>query len=159
MRINGNCYYVLLREKTSDKNSSLFLSLADVFESRLEWDSNKSAQLQRLVRKKFDCRKFRYDTFQKANNKGADGTARMRRQVCAFVVRKHRRRSWCHITIRRDVNNEAMMIIFRSKVFWVRVKKKTQIGFQDRFSLNAGQTYCRMLQGSLGAFCNTFDLH
>ena len=29
-----------------------------------------------------------YDTFQKANNKGADQTARMRRLVCAFVVPK-----------------------------------------------------------------------
>ena len=30
----------------------------------------------------------RYFTFQIANNKGADQTARMRRLVCAFVVRK-----------------------------------------------------------------------
>ena len=30
----------------------------------------------------------RYDTFQNANNKGADQTARMRRLVCSFVVRK-----------------------------------------------------------------------
>ena len=29
-----------------------------------------------------------YDTFEKANNKGADQTAQMRRLVCAFVVRK-----------------------------------------------------------------------
>ena len=36
----------------------------------------------------FACSKFRYDTFQKANNKDADQTARMRRLVCAFVVRK-----------------------------------------------------------------------
>ena len=28
---------------------------------------------------------------------------------------------------------------------------------RDQLSLNAGQKYCRMLQG--GAFCNTFDLH
>ena len=32
-----------------------------------------------------------YDTFQKANSKGADQTARMRRLVCAFVVRNPRR--------------------------------------------------------------------
>ena len=31
----------------------------------------------------------RYNSFQYANNKGADQTARMRRLVCAFVVRKH----------------------------------------------------------------------
>ena len=27
------------------------------------------------------------------------------------------------------------------------LKKKTKIGFQDRLKLNAGQKYCRMLQG------------
>ena len=35
----------------------------------------------------FTCAKFTYDIFQKANNKGADQTARMRRLVCACVVR------------------------------------------------------------------------
>ena len=34
----------------------------------------------------FIWRKFRYNTFQKANNKGADQTAQMPRLVCAFVV-------------------------------------------------------------------------
>ena len=34
-----------------------------------------------------DRSKFTYKTFQKANNKGADQTARMRRLVCACVVR------------------------------------------------------------------------
>ena len=36
----------------------------------------------------FACSMFRDDTFQNANNKGADQAARMRRLVCAFVVRK-----------------------------------------------------------------------
>ena len=36
----------------------------------------------------FACRKFKYDTFQKANNKGAYPTAQMRSLVYAFVVRK-----------------------------------------------------------------------
>ena len=36
------------------------------------------------------------------------------------------------------------------------LSKWTKIGFQYQLSLNAGQKYCRMLQG---AFCNTFDLH
>ena len=50
-------------------------------------DSNQPAQLQRLARKlKFRSSKSRYDTFQKANNKGADQTVRMGRLVCAFVV-------------------------------------------------------------------------
>ena len=37
------------------------------------------------------CSKLRYDTFQKANNKGADQSARMRRLVCACVVCKPRK--------------------------------------------------------------------
>ena len=56
-----------------------------------KWYSNQPAQLQRLARKskyRLLCSQSRYDTFQKANNKGADQTARMRRLVCAFVVCK-----------------------------------------------------------------------
>ena len=34
------------------------------------------------------CRKIKYGTFQKTNNKGADQTAQMRRLICACVVRK-----------------------------------------------------------------------
>ena len=36
----------------------------------------------------FACIKLRYDTFQKANNKGTDQSARMGRLVCACVVPK-----------------------------------------------------------------------
>ena len=36
----------------------------------------------------------RYDTFQWANNNGADQTALMHRLVCAFVVRKPPKRSF-----------------------------------------------------------------
>ena len=36
------------------------------------------------------------------------------------------------------------------------LKKKTKIGFQDRLSLNVGQTYCRMLQGEHSAILLTF---
>ena len=35
------------------------------------------------------------------------------------------------------------------------LKKKTKIGFQDRLSLNAGQKYCRMLQGEHSAILLT----
>ena len=34
---------------------------------------------------------------------------------------------------------------------YLHCKKKTQIGFQDQLSLNAGQKYCRMLQGKHSA--------
>ena len=43
------------------------------------------SQLQRLENWNFDCSKFRYDTFQKVNKKGADQSAWMRRLVCTFV--------------------------------------------------------------------------
>ena len=41
-----------------------------------------------LVIKKLTCSKFNYDSFQTANNKGTDQTARMCRLVCACVVHK-----------------------------------------------------------------------
>ena len=36
------------------------------------------------------------------------------------------------------------------------LKKNTKIGIQDRLSLNAGQKYCRMLQGEHSAILSTF---
>ena len=49
--------------------------------------SKQSPKLQRLARKlKCHCTELTYDTFQKANNKGADQSARMQRLVCACVV-------------------------------------------------------------------------
>ena len=57
--------------------------------SPTKWDSNQSPQLQRLAKNwHFACGKVRYDTFQKPNNKCADQSARMRRLVCACLVRK-----------------------------------------------------------------------
>ena len=44
-----------------------------------------------------------------------------------------------------------------SKTFLKRsLKKKTKIGFQGQLSLNAGQKYCRMLQGEHSAILSTF---
>ena len=52
-------------------------------------NSNQSPQLKILARQNcnFVCSKFSCDTFQSANNKGADQTVWMHRLVCAFVVR------------------------------------------------------------------------
>ena len=36
------------------------------------------------------------------------------------------------------------------------LKKITKIGFQDQLSLNAGQKYCRILQGEHSAILSTF---
>ena len=44
-----------------------------------------------LENQKFASSKFRYDTFQNVNNKGAYQSVQMRRLVCAFVVHKPQR--------------------------------------------------------------------
>ena len=50
-----------------------------------------------------------------------------------------------------------MVIFLYSKTCLKRsLKKKTKNGFQDRLSLNAGQKYCRMLQGEHSAILSTF---
>ena len=36
------------------------------------------------------------------------------------------------------------------------LSKRQKIGFQDQISLNAGQKYCRMLQGEHSAILSTF---
>ena len=36
------------------------------------------------------------------------------------------------------------------------LKKSTKISFKDQLSLNAGQMYCRMLQGEHSAILSTF---
>ena len=62
-----------------------------VFRIFEKWNSNHSAQLQILARKsKFHLyQALRYDTIQKANNKGAGQTVPMCRLVCALVVHKN----------------------------------------------------------------------
>ena len=52
------------------------------------WESTKKEELRDIWPS--------YFTFQKANNKGADQTAQMRRLVCAFVVRKQQSQSFWH---------------------------------------------------------------
>ena len=50
--------------------------------------SNQPAQLQKLARIwNFGYSKYTYHTISAANNNGADKNARMRRLICAFVVR------------------------------------------------------------------------
>ena len=45
----------------------------------------------------------------------------------------------------------------RVKIFTVKpLEKKTKISFQDLLSPNAGQKYCRMLQGEHSAILSTF---
>ena len=46
--------------------------------------------------------------------------------------------------------------MFYSKTCLKATQKKTKIGFQYQLSLNAGQKYCRMLQGEHSAILSTF---
>ena len=50
---------------------------------------------------------------------------------------------------------DIMLIIYMSSLKRP-LKKKTKIVFQDPLSLNAGQKYCRMLQGEHSAILSTF---
>ena len=53
--------------------------------------------------------------------------------------------------------HNGLMIRFNSKTCLRRsLKKKTKIGFQDRLLLNAGQKYCRILQGEHSAILLAF---
>ena len=48
------------------------------------------------------------------------------------------------------------MITTVKPVFRGHSKRRPKIGFQDRLSLNAGQKYCKMLQGEQFAKLSTF---
>ena len=50
----------------------------------------------------------------------------------------------------------ATMTIQQNLCKTATLKKRPQIGFQDQFSLNADQKYCRMLQGEHSAILSTF---
>ena len=67
--------------RQSEIQTSL-LSYRDYLENR-NFDRSSDPVYVYWVR---DRSKLTYKTFQKANNKGADQTARMRRLVCACVV-------------------------------------------------------------------------
>ena len=63
----------------------------------------------------FACSKFKYDTFKYVNIKGADQSARMRmrRLVCAFVVRQPRRQVFSRRSpyLLRDFKNAPFYIL------------------------------------------------
>ena len=63
----------------------------------------------------------------------------------------------------QDTQLNTIMCIFLPKIKLNTVKpvlsshtKRPKIGFQDQISLNAGQKYCRMLQGEHSAILSTF---
>ena len=58
-----------------------------------------------------------YDTFQKANNKGADQFARMRRLVCVFTVRKPLRQGFSHRSPLIIAARGALLIVALKEIF------------------------------------------
>ena len=70
--------------------------------------SNLGLDATKPVFGNFAYSKFRYDTFQKVNNKDADQSAWMRRLVCAFAVCTPRRQVFSeviHTIIKKDTLN------------------------------------------------------
>ena len=66
---------------------------SDITEKLLSGRKETNQNLQRKAGvEKFRCSMFWYDTFQLANNKSADQSARMRRLVYAFAVRNSQHR-------------------------------------------------------------------
>ena len=53
-----------------------------------------------------------------------------------------------------DKHRETKTFVYSKTCVKRPLSKRPKIGFQDQYSLNAGQKYCRR-----GAFCNRFDLH
>ena len=72
---------------------------------------------------------------------------------------------WCEKTCLQGFQpskTQTYLLKYRDKLEYSKtclnwlLKKKTKIGFQDRLSLNAGQKYCRMLQGEHSAILSTY---
>ena len=79
----------------------------------------------------------------------------------AHRTKKHWVIESAHINVRKKFisypAHAYSFIQYTSKTCLKRpLKKKTKVRFQDQLSLNAGQTYCRMLQGEHSAILSTF---
>ena len=58
---------------------------------------------------------------------------------------------------RSRLDNQCRILSLYSQTFVKRpLSKRPKIDFQDQLSLNAGQKYCRMLQGEHSAILSTF---
>ena len=80
------------------------------------------------------------------------------RTFIAFIARPmnkymYETKLWTHAA---DCKMKKKIINIYSKTCVKRPLKKTKKVFQNRLSLNAGQTYCRMLQGEHSAILSTF---
>ena len=62
------------------------------------------------------------------------------------------------LTVRKEDNecNNLKLEKYSKTVYSGHSKRRPKIGFQDRWSLNAAQKYCRMLQGEHSAILLTF---
>ena len=54
------------------------------------------------------------------------------------------------------MNNQILRHMYSKTCVKRPLSKRQQIGFQDQLSLNAGQKYCRMLQGEHSAILSPF---
>ena len=67
------------------------------------------------------CSKFRYNTFQKANNKVADQSAHMRMLVCAFIVRKPWRQVFSWRGLSYSEGTDAISKYFYTRFFFRKI--------------------------------------
>ena len=80
-----------------------------------------------------------------------DAIVNEKKIVCLCVEMIGKRKQQTPEDCNKYVNcPDQLAFIWYSKICLKRSLKRTQkIGFHDRLSLNAGQKYCRMLQGEL----------
>ena len=62
---------------------------------------------------------------------------------------------WVGFKLQQGIWTPSHMIYSKTCVKW-SLSKRPKIGLQDQLSLNAGQKYCRMLQGEHSAKLSTF---
>ena len=67
-----------------------------------------------LENRNFTRSKFTYETYQKANNKGAEQSARMRRLVCVCVVRKPPKTGFLALRPMYNLNNMVLCYLIET---------------------------------------------
>ena len=60
------------------------------------------------------------------------------------------------MVIKNYLDNDRTETLYSKTCVKRPLRKSPKLGFQDQLSLNAGQKYCRMLQGEHSAILSTF---
>ena len=90
-----------------------------------------------------------------AGSSEKDDSFREFRRLCADIAEENTYTGKTAIVTKFITKGSSAGMLYSKTCLKRPLPKRPQIGFQDQLLLNAGQKYCRMLQGD----CNTFDLH